>query len=212
MDETMEKGWRALSEAVLSGMKAWRFAHPNATFRESEDAVHERVSRLEARMVQETVLTDARTDWAQAPAEQRPTCPNGRTALVSRGKRPQELPSRGGQTITWKRSSATGPTCGRGLFPLDEKRALSPGSLVPSQEEHLVHLATWMPFERAGHMLHALTGVQVSEATVRRHPEERGQNCEAVQHAQDQEAAMVSTDPERVPEQMVMRADGASVP
>jgi YgiT-type zinc finger domain-containing protein len=117
MDEAMEKHWRELSEEVLSGMKEWRLAHPNATFREIEDAVHERVSRLEARMVQDTVLTDARTDWAQAPTDQRPTCPNCGTALVSRGKRQRELQSRGGQTIKLKRSYGTCPTCGMGLFP-----------------------------------------------------------------------------------------------
>lgn len=45
LDETMEKRWRELSEEVLSGMKAWRLAHPKATFRESEQAVQERTSR-----------------------------------------------------------------------------------------------------------------------------------------------------------------------
>jgi YgiT-type zinc finger domain-containing protein len=117
MDEAIEKQWRELSEEVLSGMKEWRLAHPNATFREIEDAVHERVSRLEARMVQDSALADARTDWAQVPPEKRPTCPNCGTPLVSRGKRQRELQSRGGQTIHLKRSYATCPTCEMGLFP-----------------------------------------------------------------------------------------------
>lgn len=117
MDEAIEKQWRELSEEVLSGMKEWRQAHPNATFREIEEAVHERVSRLEARLVQDTALMDARTDWGQAEAEPRPTCPNCDTPLVSRGKRQRELQSRGGQTIKLKRSSATCPNCGMGLFP-----------------------------------------------------------------------------------------------
>src|SRR5487761_987762 len=117
MDEAMEKQWRELSEEVLGGMKEWRLAHPNATFREIEDAVHERASRLEARMVQDTVQADERTDWAQAPTEKRPTCPNCGTALVARGKRQRELQSQGGQTIKVKRSYGTCPKCGVGLFP-----------------------------------------------------------------------------------------------
>lgn len=117
MDEAGEKPWRDLSEEVLSGIKEWRLAHPNATFREIEDAVHESVSRLEARLVQETALTDTHTNWGQIPASQRPTCPNCGTPLVSRGKRQRELQSRGGQTIKLKRSYATCPTCGMGLFP-----------------------------------------------------------------------------------------------
>lgn len=51
MDETMEKHWRELSEEILNGMKEWRQAHPEATFREIEEAVHTRMSRLEAQMV-----------------------------------------------------------------------------------------------------------------------------------------------------------------
>lgn len=117
MDEAMEKRWRELSEEVMSGMKEWRLAHPNATFREMENAVHERVSRLEAQMLQDTALSDARADWGQTPTEKRPTCPNCGTVLVSRGKRQRELQSRGGQTIKLKRTYGTCPTCGIGLFP-----------------------------------------------------------------------------------------------
>jgi hypothetical protein len=31
MDESMENRWKTLSEEVLSGMKEWRVAHPQAT-------------------------------------------------------------------------------------------------------------------------------------------------------------------------------------
>src|SRR6185437_2401182 len=56
------------------------------------------------------------------------------------------------------------PNAGQAFFPLDEQLALSKGgSLTPKQEEHLVHLAAWMPFARAGQMLSALLGVQVSK-------------------------------------------------
>ena len=100
------------------------------------------------------------------------------------------------------------PVVGWGFFPLDEQLALNPGSLTPTQEEALAHLATWMPFARAGQMLHELTGVFVSEATVRRHTEQIGQCSEEVQNAQSQ-----GTTPQTSgSEQMVMSADGAFVP
>ncbi len=47
-------------------------------------------------------------------------------------------------------------TVGQVFFPLDEELALQPGSLTPRQQEHLTHLATWMPFERAAQMLERL--------------------------------------------------------
>lgn len=104
------------------------------------------------------------------------------------------------------------PVVGWGFSPLDEQLALIPGSLTPTQEEQLVRLATWMPFARAGQMLHALTGVQVSEATVRRHTEQAGQVCEAVQNEQSQETSAVSSPTPAAPEQIVLSADGAFVP
>lgn len=34
---------------------------------------------------------------------------------------------------------------GRGFFPLDEELVLLPGSLAPNVQEHLAHVASWMP-------------------------------------------------------------------
>jgi hypothetical protein len=48
------------------------------------------------------------------------------------------------------------PAVGPVLFPLDEELALQPGSLTPRQQEHLAHLATWMPLERGAQMLDRL--------------------------------------------------------
>jgi len=104
------------------------------------------------------------------------------------------------------------PPVGQGFFPLDEQLALPPGSsLTPRQQEHLVHLSSWMPFERAAQMLQCLLGVQVSEATTRRQTEQAGACAQAVQTAQAQAKAQVitaSTNTARV----AMSADGAYVP
>lgn len=103
------------------------------------------------------------------------------------------------------------PTVGRVFFPLDEELALQPGSLTPRQQEHLAHLAIWMPFERAAQMLERLLGVQVSEPTVRRGALGAGALYEARQTAQSQQPAQASR---AVPiaEKLVISTDGAYVP
>ncbi len=44
------------------------------------------------------------------------------------------------------------PPVVRGFSPLDEELALLPGGLTPTVVEHLVHLATWMPFTPAARL------------------------------------------------------------
>lgn len=98
------------------------------------------------------------------------------------------------------------------FFPLDEQLALVAGSLTPTAEEHVVRLAAWMPFEHAAQMLQALTGVHVSEATVRRHMEQMGKIVEAQQDEQSQVQEEVCPHSSRVAEELAMSADGAFVP
>lgn len=74
-----------------------------------------------------------------------------------------------------------------------------------------MHLATWMPFAHAANMLETVVGVQVSEATVRRHTEQAGKVCEALQNAQSQQTASEQTAREDAPCRLVLSADGAFV-
>ena len=110
-----------------------------------------------------------------------------------------------------------------GFFPLDEELGLLPGSLTPTQHEHLVHLATWMPFAQAGKMLGDLLGVQVSEATVRRMTERAGAQYEQVQTAEAQQPKaqepvapdhppIVQEKPVPIPVKQAISSDGAYVP
>lgn len=71
------------------------------------------------------------------------------------------------------------PPAGRAFSPLDEELGLLPGALTPTLVEHLVHLATWMPFTPAARMMKQLLRVTVSEATVRRHTEQAGARPES---------------------------------
>lgn len=102
---------------------------------------------------------------------------------------------------------------GQGFFPLDEQLALLPGSLTPQQQEHLAHLASWMPFARAARMLQRLLGVQVSEATVRRSTEQAGVASQQEQTAASQSPAAEPTmGQEASAKRLLMSGDGAYVP
>lgn len=107
------------------------------------------------------------------------------------------------------------PIVGVGFSPLDEELALLPGSLTPRQHEHLVHLASWMPFARAAELLERLLGVQVSAATVRRLTEAAGAALEQVETAASQhglERGEPTTLPGPIESKVVLSADGAFVP
>lgn len=97
------------------------------------------------------------------------------------------------------------------FFPLDEELALLPGRLTPKQQEHLAHLGSWMPFERAREMLERLLGVQISEASVRRGTERAGALYEARQTAQSK-PAIHSSACMTIGEKLAISTDGAYVP
>lgn len=156
----------------------------SASLREIEDEVHRKMSRLEAQVIQDTAQQSPSQAWSGASGQERPICPVCGTPLQARGKRPRQLQAVGGQTITLKRDYGSCPTCGAGLFALDEELGLLPGSLSPQAQDYLSRLAVWMPFAHAAEMLAVLTGVQVSEATTRRHTYAAGVAYEAVQAAQ----------------------------
>jgi len=117
MDDATDKRWREVSEEILNGMKEWRLAHPKATFREIEQAASERVSRLEAQLVQDSAMASPQRDWKESSDEERPQCPVCETALQKRGKQQRKLQGKGGQEISLTRSYGTCPVCGTGLFP-----------------------------------------------------------------------------------------------
>lgn len=97
------------------------------------------------------------------------------------------------------------------FFPLDEQLGLVAGSLPPSIQEHLVDLAIWMPFERALQRLKRFTGVQISEATARRHTYTMGSAAQALQNAEANEPLGPAGQAE-ASEKMIVSTDGAMVP
>lgn len=117
MSEAFDQTWRAVSEEVLAGVKEWQVSHPKATFQELEQAIHERLSRLEAQVLQEAALARTASDWSHAPERDHPRCPSCGTPLLARGQHVRHLQGPGGQDVTLRRTYGTCPNCGGGLFP-----------------------------------------------------------------------------------------------
>ena len=117
MKEAFEQTWRAVSEELLEEMKQWQTMHPKATFQELEQAMHKRMSRLEARVLQEAAQARSTSDWSHAPERDHPRCPACGTLLLARGKHTRHLQGSGGQDVTLVRSYGACPTPQVGLFP-----------------------------------------------------------------------------------------------
>lgn len=104
------------------------------------------------------------------------------------------------------------PSAARVFFPLDEELALGPGNLAPRQQEHLAHLASWMPFAQAGAMLEELLGVHTSTETARRLTEQAGRWVVEVQTAEAQQPWSEAPLDQSVAGRLAVSADGAMIP
>jgi hypothetical protein len=147
---------------VVTGLAEWRQQHPQATFREIEAALDERLVRLRAQLLQETVLASTATDLSCPPSAP-PTCPHCQLPLTARGQHTRHVVTQEGRDVALTRTYGTARVAGAGFSPLDEQLALPAGTLSPQLHEWLVclaTLATWMPFaSRPGaERLHARGG------------------------------------------------------
>lgn len=86
MNEAFDETWREMSEALLAEIKAWNASHPKATFQELEEALHERLSRLEAQALQASAQARGASEWSHTPEWKHPKCPGCGTPLRARGK------------------------------------------------------------------------------------------------------------------------------
>jgi len=206
-----------LSSELIKEMNNWNKSNPDATFLEIEIKARELVSKLEARLIEESALEREIDDWSKKEERERPTCPNCHVPLVSRGKRLRHLQGTTGREIRLKRTYGTCPRCGTGFFPLDEKLHLQPGCLTPLQLDYLVHFATFQSFEKATQMLVKHHGVHVSASTSRRQTECIGAFAELVQNEEAKAKLLQkSSEPgkgveKKEPAKLVISNDGAYI-
>lgn len=113
----VEAAWHDETEAVLSGMKEWRLAHPKATLAEIEAAVDERLAPMRARMVERMTLASQAADIAGRPVGERARCPRCGAELRPRGKKTRRVVTQGGQELRLERDYGECPVCTAGFFP-----------------------------------------------------------------------------------------------
>jgi len=106
-----------LSEEIVVDMDNWNKDNPGATFLEIEEKARDVVSKLEVALIQKSALEREEDSWAEQEEEERPTCPNCKEPLVSRGKRVRSLQGAQGREIKLKRIYGTCSNCGTSFFP-----------------------------------------------------------------------------------------------
>ena len=204
-----EQAWREKSLEILTDVKERRRVHPRATYVEIEKEVHRRMMELEAQILQDLAQASPSREWGKLSGQPAMLCPTCAVPLQARGKQKRTLQGNGGQQVTIKRTYGTCPQCGAGFFPLDEELAFLPGTLAPRQQEHLVHLASWMPFDKAAQMIEELLWVQTSQETVRCLTERTGA-CMEASRATEAPCPHESND-QQPKSRCVFSADGAMV-
>jgi hypothetical protein len=116
------------------------------------------------------------------------------------------------KTSRSRAATATAPSAGKVIFPLDKQLALLPGLFTPLLQNHLAHLGTWMPFAKAATLLECFTHTHLSEASVQRYTESVGLAYEAVQLAEVERIERDWPEVEEGPAKLLVSADGAMVP
>jgi hypothetical protein len=101
---------------------------------------------------------------------------------------------------------------GRAFFPLDDELALLPGVLTPSLQEDLVHLGTWMPFERAVKELKHFRRTDASRPTVERITEAAGAAYVQIQEQEVERLERATPAPPTGVAKQFLSVDGAFVP
>ena len=94
---------------------------PSAKMREIDIEARERVSRLEAHVIEDSALRGQANEWADKQPEERPKCVTCGEALVARGKQKRRLQATRGREVELERTYGTCPKCQTGFFPLDEE-------------------------------------------------------------------------------------------
>jgi RNase P subunit RPR2 len=115
--EDFDRDWEAASKEMLTEMKAWRRAHPRATWAEMEQELDRRLRQLRGEMLEDMAQASALADVRALAEAERPVCPHCRAHLGPRGQETRTLRTDGDHEITLTRSYAVCPHCHTGFFP-----------------------------------------------------------------------------------------------
>src|SRR3954468_15046053 len=113
----MDGRWAREAEAVLTGFKEWRVAHPRATLGEIEAALDARLAVMRARLLEDAALASAAADLRALPPEARPRCPACDAVMELRGPEARHLTTTYEQPLILRRHYAVCVACGEALSP-----------------------------------------------------------------------------------------------
>lgn len=94
---------------LLAVLRAWRQAHPDASFAEIEAAVEGELDRVRAQVLAQVAPPPA--------ADERPCCRQCGGPMQARGTRERRLIVAGNQVVRLRRPYYWCPACAAGLFP-----------------------------------------------------------------------------------------------
>jgi len=117
MEKNEQEKSQEIYDEIVLGMKEWRAANPKATMRDIEIEARNRVSRLEAHLIEESALTSRAKEWAGQESEDRPRCPNCGEPLTARGKQVRKLQATAAREVKLERTYGVCPKCETGFFP-----------------------------------------------------------------------------------------------
>jgi hypothetical protein len=107
--------WRDLAEEAFLGMRAWRAAHPRATWAEIEAALAARLAALQGQVLQDVAHASPAADFRGA--DERPPCPHCGTPLQAAGQERRHLTTCHDHPLVLERTDGRCPRCGAGVFP-----------------------------------------------------------------------------------------------
>ncbi|MCL5995158.1 MAG: hypothetical protein M1546_03780 [Chloroflexi bacterium] len=110
MKQDFAANWQVQADEVITGVQAWRLAHPQATLKEIEQTIDQQLAALRAHMLADAAMASA-VEAAQ------PVCPACGGAMEWRGTHRRCLVTQHDQAVVLERHYAVCPTCGVGLFP-----------------------------------------------------------------------------------------------
>lgn len=117
MKMDFDSGWDELMTEVRASMKAWRIAHPKATFKAMELELNARFAQAKARMLGDMAQASALADLSGTASSEERKCPQCGGKLRSKGKRKRRLTSEHDQPVELERSYLECATCGFKVFP-----------------------------------------------------------------------------------------------
>jgi ribosomal protein L34E len=115
--EAEEARWAKQIEAVVGKVRAWRAAHPRATFREIAAAVDAELNGVRAQLLAETATASVAARFTERPDEERPRCDRCGGKLVGRGRHRRQVTTQGDVPVALEREYGVCASCKRGVFP-----------------------------------------------------------------------------------------------